>query len=81
MERIYLDKLDKNYFKECIQEAIDYYMEDNKEEALDRLELLDIQVTGLRDTFGLFAIDDIIELKKPIKKCIEELSACKRENK
>lgn len=81
MDRIYQDQLDKNYFKKCIQEVIDHYSVENvgKEEALDRLKLLDIQVTGLRDVFYLFTIDDIMELKQPIKKQIEYISKDKPE--
>lgn len=80
MGRSYQNKLDKNYFKECIKEAIEYYMEYYKEDALDKLKLLDIQVTALRDVFRLFSYDEIIEFKEPIKKGIEELSAYAHEN-
>lgn len=76
MEKIYLDQLDINYFKECIQEVLDHYTVENvgKVKALDRLEKLDIQVSGLRDAFYLFSIDDIVELKQPIEKQIEFIS-------
>jgi hypothetical protein len=75
MDRVYLDKLDKKYFKNCISEVIQHYEIEgiNPEVYLQRMEDLSIQISGLRDTFFVFGIDDILELKTPVQMKIEEL--------
>lgn len=73
MENKYMNKLDKNYFKECVSEVIRYYREQRftAESAIPELEKLYTHISGLRDTFYIFNIDGIRELQEPVVKEIE----------
>lgn len=74
MDRIYLNKLDLEYFKKCIDEIIDDYNTEDGDPVyiIDGLETLYNQVAGLRDAFFIFSIDKIEELLIPIKAVIEK---------
>jgi hypothetical protein len=68
MERIYLNKLDINYFRKCIEEIITNYTNEEycNEDIIKGLKTLYMHIAGLRDSFYIFSIDDIYELQAPI---------------
>lgn len=73
MDRIYLDKLDMNYFKACINEVMEYLDTEGfvPEEGIKQLETLYSHIVGLRDTFFIFNINDIEDMLKPVKEKME----------
>lgn len=76
VEKRYINKLDINYFKECVQKAVDELMIESDLLAvykLEQLEVMKTQVYGLRDLFWLFAADDISEIAGPVIRAIKKL--------
>lgn len=76
IDKIYCDKLDINYFKECIQKAVDELLIEDDSIISVKIEILNkmlIQTDALRDIFWLFTTDNIDKIAEPIKKAIKIL--------
>lgn len=73
--KVYLDKIDINYFKKRIEELLEYYTPDNMgvDDCIEGLETLCIHISGLRDAWFIFAVESISELKKPVLEQLEEM--------
>lgn len=76
MEKIYLGKLDIEYFKKCVTGSV----EDAKEEygynitgLIDALNIIKFQCYGIRDVFWLFTADDIYKIVEPVDQALSEL--------
>jgi len=69
----YLDKLDINYFKNCISELLEEYTIENigVVDCIEKLEKLSNDILGLRYSWFIFAGDSIPELLKPVLKQLE----------
>lgn len=74
IDRIYLNKLNINYFQNCITEAIKYYTGDyfDKKDVVKHLNKLYMHIAGLRDTFYIFTVNEIDLLKEPVLKELEK---------
>lgn len=74
-EYIYINKLDMDYCKKMIKQAIERIFSDDYdydlEEQLKRLVRMRTHLWGLRDLFFFFDADHIIDMDKPILDAIE----------
>lgn len=78
MEKIYLNKLDIEYFKRCVEEAVTYEKEThigNPNLLKDMLKIIKWQCYGLRDVFWMFTADDIYQIVEPVNLALKELES------
>lgn len=74
-KRIYENRLDTDYFTKCVENAVDYILNecDFSEDRLKKeLERIKNQVYGLRDVFWLFTFNNIMKIAEPVKQALEE---------
>lgn len=74
--KIYLRKLDIEYFVKCVEESVqdakEYYGTDING-LKDSLCIIKHQCDGLRDVFWMFTADDIYRISDPVCQALNEI--------
>lgn len=74
-KRIYVDRLDIDYFIKCVENSVDYVMNECKfsdSELKKELEKIRTQIYGLRDLFWVFTSDNIMRIAEPVRRVMKE---------